>query len=95
MHINLYATFRLHAGVKSFTIELPDGSSVRQVISCIVQRYPVLGKDWLDETGELHAHVHIFVNGSDVANLSAGIDTPLINSDELDFFPPVAGGIHE
>ncbi len=92
MNINLYATFRLRAGVKTIALDLPDGSSLRQVIDCIVTRYPLLRKDWLDEAGELYAHVHIFINGKEVTGLTGELDTRMQNSDEIDFLPPVAGG---
>jgi sulfur-carrier protein len=92
MRVNLYATFRLAAHVKSFDIDLPPGTTVRASIEAIAERYPVLRPHWLDESGDLHAHVHVFLNGDDIATLSTGLDTPLQPTDTLDFFPPVAGG---
>ena len=90
--INLFATFRLIAGIKSFDLDLPAGTSVISTIHRIVERYPILRSHWLDTAGELHAHVHVFVNGDDALTLPAGLDTPLRPGDTLDFFPPVAGG---
>ncbi len=92
MQVNLFATFRLHAGVKSFNLDLPANASVRQAVLEIILRYPVLQKDWLDQGGDLHAHVHIFVDGNDVNTLPEGMDTRLKSNSVLDFFPPVAGG---
>lgn len=90
--INLYATFRLIAGIKYFELDLPPGVPVLSAIHQIVERYPVLRPHWLNEAGELHAHVHVFVNGHDIQTLPAGLDTRLQADDTLDFFPPVAGG---
>jgi sulfur-carrier protein len=92
MQINLYATFRLHAGVRSFELDLPDGTSLQQVIETIVASYPVLRSHWLDEHGNLYAHVHAFINGHDAGTLPHGLNTTLQPADVLDFFPPVAGG---
>jgi molybdopterin synthase sulfur carrier subunit len=92
MQVNLYATFRLHAGIKSFQLALPPNASLRQAVQEIVLRYPVLQKDWLDVQGDLYAHVHIFVNGDEFMTLTEGIDTVLKSDSVLDFFPPVAGG---
>jgi sulfur-carrier protein len=92
MQFNLYATFRLLAGVKTVNIELPDGTTVRQAVNAVVDERPVLRPHWLDATGDIHAHVHIFINGHDVNNLEKGVDTPLQAGDVLDFFPPVGGG---
>jgi sulfur-carrier protein len=92
MQITFYATFRLHAGMKSMTLDLPDGTTMRQVVDAVIQKIPALKRDWLLDTGELHAHVHGFVNGKDVGTFPQGWSTPLKNTDAVDFLPPVAGG---
>jgi molybdopterin synthase sulfur carrier subunit len=92
MQANLYATFRLIAQVKTIPLDLPAGSSVMRAIQAIVEHYPVLRSHWLDEQDELHAHVHVFLNGQDIATLPEGLNSPLQPQDTLDFFPPVAGG---
>jgi molybdopterin synthase sulfur carrier subunit len=92
MQINLYATFRLIAGCKTITLDLPQGTTVRSAIDHILAQLPDLRPHWLNEQGEVHAHVHAFINGSEVATLEQGWETPLQPDDVLDFFPPVAGG---
>lgn len=92
MQFNLYATFRLLAGIKTLMIDLPDGTTVRQAVHAVVDQHPVLRPHWLDEAGDPRAHVHIFINGTDVQNLAQGENTPLHPQDVLDFFPPVGGG---
>ncbi len=92
MKITLYATFKLLAGQKNLEVSLPPGVTVRAAIEEIVKSYPMLRTHWLNDAGELHAHVHVFVNGNEVPTLTDGFETRLAESDELDFFPPVAGG---
>ncbi len=92
MHINLYATFRLLAGVKSLEIDMPGEPTVSQIVNQVVARLPVLRSHWLDENGEVHAHVHIFVNGEDVQNMPMGLQTHLQPGSTVDFLPPVGGG---
>jgi sirohydrochlorin cobaltochelatase len=92
MQFNLYATFRLLAGKKHLTLDLPPGISVRQAIDAVIEQLPVIRSHWLDEHGELYAHVHVFINGEDIQNMPEGIETPLQPEDVLDFFPPVGGG---
>lgn len=92
MQFNLYATFRLLAGVKTINLDLPGGTTVRQAVHAVVAERPVLRSHWLDDAGDIHAHVHIFINGHDVQNMELGEDTPLKQGDVLDFFPPVGGG---
>jgi sulfur-carrier protein len=92
MQANLYATFRLLAGEKSIILTPIDGWTVMQVVDEIVRQNPVLRKHWINDAGELHAHVHIFLNGNDVMTLPGKLSAPVSPSDTLDFFPPVAGG---
>ncbi len=92
MRFNLYATFRLLAGQKMFVLDLPAGTTVYQAVHALVDHCPVLRPHWLDSSGAIHAHVHIFVNGQDINTLGRGEDLALQPDDVLDFFPPVAGG---
>ena len=92
MKINLYATFRLAVGVKTITLDLPAGASVDLAVVAAVEKYPLLRVHWLNDRGEIHAHVHCLLNGNDVASLPLQWQTPLQPEDVLDFFPPVAGG---
>lgn len=92
MHVNLYATFRLIADVKSFDLSLPPGGTMNGAVREIVRLYPALKIHWLDQNDGLHAHVLAFVNSQDVSTLPGGLDTVLQPDDVLDFFPPVAGG---
>ncbi len=92
MHINLYATFRLAAGVKTIQLDLPVGATVQQAVEAAVEKHPALRVHWLNDAGEIHAHVHCLLNGEDVSSLAAGWQSPVKPDDNLDFFPPVAGG---
>ncbi len=92
MQINLYATFRLIAGCKSLTLDLPAGTTLRAAIDEILDQIPNLRPHWVNEQGEIHAHVHSFINGQEASTLEGGWDARLQAEDVLDFFPPVAGG---
>lgn len=92
MHINLYATFRLAVGVKTIQLDLAPDATVQQAVLAAVEKHPALRVHWLDDAGEIHAHVHCLVNGEDVSSLPLGWQMPLKPEDTLDFFPPVAGG---
>lgn len=92
MQANLYATFRLLAGEKAIVLTPEDGWTVMRVVDEIVCLHPALRKHWINAAGELHAHVHIFLNGNDVMTLPEKLAARVQPSDTLDFFPPVAGG---
>jgi molybdopterin synthase sulfur carrier subunit len=90
--VRLFATFRLLADIKNLELDLAEGASVQDALQAIVEQIPVLRPHWLDESGGLHAHVHILLDGEDVATLPEGLQTVLPQEAGLDFFPPVAGG---
>lgn len=90
--VRLFATFRLLAGIKSLELDLPAGASVQDAVQAIVEQIPLLRPHWLDESGELHAHVHILLDGEDVTTLLDGLQSQLMADSALDFFPPVVGG---
>jgi len=90
--VRLFATFRLLAGIKSLELDLPAGARVQDAVQAIVEQIPLLRPHWLDESGELHAHVHILLDGEDVTTLLDGLQSQLMADSALDFFPPVVGG---
>jgi len=92
MQANLYATFRVIAKTKIVTLDLPTGSTIRQAVEAILNQLPDLRPHWVNQAGEMYAHVHGFINGKDLSTFEHGWDTPVQPEDVLDFFPPVAGG---
>jgi MoaD family protein len=92
MKVHFYATYHVLSGVRSFDLDMPPGATLRQAVDAILQRYPVLKEHWIDESGDLHNYLLIFVNGHELSTLEDPLNTPLSPSDTLDFLPPVAGG---
>ncbi|MDO8969860.1 MAG: ubiquitin-like small modifier protein 1 [Saprospiraceae bacterium] len=92
MKVNLYANFRQLAGAKSIDIDLPEGSTLAQLLDSLLTLHPRLGPALLDNSRTLLPHVHVFVNGRDMHYLPEGRSTQLTPGDKIDIFPPVAGG---
>ena len=92
MKVNLYSTFREHAGAAHIELELEPGATAAWAINELLKSYPVLERLWLDKSGNLLGHVHICINQVDVQSLINGLDTLLKPQDTLDIFPPVTGG---
>ena len=92
MQVNFFATFRPIVGTRTVEIPLPEGATVRDLVSEVVRRYPRLGDRLLDEQGQLSKHVHIFVDGRGAPYLRHGMDTTLDANQKIDIFPAVAGG---
>jgi molybdopterin converting factor small subunit len=65
---------------------------VRGAVDALVEAYPAIGPELLNGDGQLHPHVHVFVEGRDVHYLAGGLDAPLPAEAKLDVFPAVGGG---
>ncbi len=91
MKLTFYATLRPIVGSRTLDIELPPGATIQTLIESLADRWPALREHLLTEEGGLSRRVNIFVAGRNVRWLD-GAATPLVGGDEIDFFPPVAGG---
>ena len=92
MKVNFYATFRQIVGGKTVDISIPAGSTISELIEAIVERFPAMRSELLNQDGELYGHVHVIVNGRNVPFLEDTQETVLSIDDSLDIFPAVGGG---
>jgi molybdopterin synthase sulfur carrier subunit len=92
MNVNFYATLRQVTGCKSVEFSLPPGATVQGLLDAVLERFPDMAAQVLDDRGRLYSHVHIFINGRDVPYLDRALATPLDPGDSVDFFPAVGGG---
>ena len=66
------------------------GDTVADVIADLVERYPALGAQLL-ENGELASYVNVYLGGEDIRTLG-GLETPVDDSESLILLPAMAGG---
>jgi molybdopterin synthase sulfur carrier subunit len=92
MLVNFFANLRTTIGTKSIQFDLPESSTVHQLLLVIVNDYPAMRKKILNDEDQLLPYVHLFINGKDVQLLPLALQTPLQSQDKIDIFPPVAGG---
>ena len=71
-------------------IELESGT-MGELVEQLEASYPGFKERLLDEKGELHYYVNIYLNGEDVQFLQ-GLDTTTKSGDEVSIVPAVAGG---
>jgi MoaD family protein len=90
--VNLFATYRLEVGLKTFQLDVPPKITAGKAILAILEKYPVLNKHWLTNKGELFPHVIVVLNGHDIYTQPDKLNTQLKANDQLGFFPPMAGG---
>ena len=90
--IHFYSIFREMAGGKTFTVEVPDNASVKDLLEAIREQvseevYEKIFK-FMEGRG---AKTLIMVNGRNIKFLE-GLDTKISEKDKIDIFPPGAGG---
>jgi molybdopterin synthase sulfur carrier subunit len=85
--VKLFANFREFTKTGDLKIE---GNTVRDVLERMCIKYPGLD-DILFKDGILLPYVNIFLNGANVLE-SGGLESSLIQGDEIAIFPPVSGG---
>ncbi len=90
MQLRFYANMRTAIGVSALEIEEVD--SFRKLLNLLVERYPVIAFDLLDENHELRKDVPVYVDGRNPRLLEDGIDSPLPRDAVISFFSPVASG---
>ncbi len=90
--VNFFATLRQITGQKTVEFDLPPDLTVRQLVEEVVTHFPPMRPELLNEAGELHRHVHVFVNGRDAPFLSEGMETIIKPTDTVNIFPAVGGG---
>ena len=89
--VRLYASLREAAGERDIEVAVPDGATIRDLLSRLVELRPVLADRLLDRDRNIPPSVNVFVNGRDIRDLS-GLDTPVTPDDEVTILPPAAGG---
>lgn len=68
-----------------------DAADVNELLDRLEHRYEGLRGLVRDETGAVHHHVNVFVNGEEIGALQ-GQATPLRTGDEVSIIPALAGG---
>jgi molybdopterin synthase sulfur carrier subunit len=89
VEVRLPTILRPHVGGQA-SIE-GEGSTLRELLGDLESRYPGLTRSFMNDEGELHRFVNIYVNDEDVRYLGA-LEAELRNGDVVSILPAVAGG---
>jgi len=68
-----------------------SGTTVGELLSDLVGRYPQIGEQLMTPDGGLHRFVNVYLNGQDVRYLQL-LETPVRERDALIILPAMAGG---
>ena len=67
------------------------GAAVGDVVDQLINDYPGLGSNLVDDEGAVRKFVNIYLNDEDIRFLES-LETPVAEGDELAILPAVAGG---
>jgi len=89
VEVRLPTLLRPHAGgAASVTAE---GATVGDVFHGLIDRYPGLAGNLVDDAGQLHKFVNVYRNDDDIRYLDQ-LDTKVADGDVISVLPAVAGG---
>jgi MoaD family protein len=71
--------------------EVPGGSTVGDLLTLLIARYPALGEALVTPTGAVRAYVNVLKNGRNI-HFGGGLETSLDDGDTVALFPPAGGG---
>lgn len=89
VQIKLPTILRPHVGGQA-SVE-GKGSTLRELLDDLEGRYPGLTRNLMNEDGDLHRFVNVYVNDEDVRYMGS-LETELRNGDVVSILPAVAGG---
>jgi len=92
MKVHFFATLRDIAGGKTIEIDVDHGSTAQEILDAIIEKFPLMKKELLNENGEMYGHVHFFINGRDVQFTDDKFLTRITQEDTVNVFPAVGGG---
>ena len=92
MEVNFFAGLRQIVGQKIVELTIPEGATARQLVDVVVQTYPAIERELLDEHGNLYGHVHVVINGRDIRYLEGSMERVISPNDRVSIFPAIGGG---
>jgi molybdopterin synthase sulfur carrier subunit len=92
MKVNFFATLREIAGGKTVEIPTEHGVTAKELLDAIIEKFPPMKKELLNEEGRMYGHVHFFINGRDVQFMDNDFQTQIAPDDVINVFPAVGGG---
>ena len=91
MAVQVHVTSVIQKAVDGQRQVTADGNTVGEVIANLESRYPGFRATVMDDSGQLHRFVNIYLNDEDIRYLQ-GTDTALSDGDQVSILPALAGG---
>ena len=91
VRVRFYGMAYDEVGTRELVLELVEGSTVNELLSILVERYPSLTKLVYDDKGVFREYLEVAVNQTDIIGLN-GLETVLKENDLVLIMPPIGGG---
>ncbi|MFT4921524.1 MAG: molybdopterin synthase sulfur carrier subunit [Haloarculaceae archaeon] len=91
MEWRLFATLAETAGDDTVAVDIDGEATLREAFDALIEAYPALESEVLDEDEQVYDHVRLLVDGDDPFR-EAGWEAVVDEDSELALFPPVSGG---
>jgi molybdopterin synthase sulfur carrier subunit len=91
VRVRFYGMAYEEVGTRELSIELTEGSTVDDLLSIIVKKYPDLANLVYDKKGVFREYLEVAVNKTDIIGLD-GLETVLKENDAVLIMPPIGGG---
>jgi len=93
MRWKLFATLAESAGDNEVAVSVDaDDPTLRDAFDALLDAYPALESQVLDDDGSLREHIRLLCDGEDPFHAGDGWETTVSRGTELALFPPVTGG---
>jgi molybdopterin synthase sulfur carrier subunit len=90
--VRYYAMLSDVAGKREEDIELPEGSTVLDLVHYLIEKFGLRLRNYVyDEEGQLLNYMKFNVNGVNILSLE-GFETLLDDDDVVQVIPPIGGG---
>ncbi|MFD1632234.1 ubiquitin-like small modifier protein 1 [Haloplanus ruber] len=91
MQWKLFADLAEVAGDREIRVDVGPGATVGDALDALFEAQPALRDRVLNDSGAVADHINVLRNGENVG-ADDGLETTLVEGDELALFPPVSGG---
>jgi molybdopterin synthase sulfur carrier subunit len=89
VRVKLPTILRKHSGGQALVDA--QGSTLRELLADLEERYPGITKNIVSQDGGLHRFINVYVNDEDVRYLGS-LETAVKEGDTVSILPAVAGG---
>ncbi len=91
VRVRFYGMAYDEVGTRELSVDLVNDSTVNDLLSILVERYPSLTKLVYNDEGVFREYLEVAVNKTDIIGLD-GLETVLKENDTVLIMPPIGGG---